>query len=296
MTLSRRGRHEEEHGHDERWLITYADMITLLLAVFIVLYSFSVLDLKKFETVAGALGSQFHGAGGAGVLAGGDGVLSGGHSAAGNRATLFNDIRATLDGTLPERLKESVSISHREGVVTISVRADALTFPLGRAALTDEVRQILDAVGPPLRQAGSTLLIEGHTCDLPINTRRYPSNWELSAQRATNVMVYLIRNCGIDPDRVSAVGYAEMRPVGANDSAQGRARNRRVDIVVLAEDGVPGNSPRRGADADGAHSGESVRLDPVRIAPVIDLPARYYQHTGRRSVDTPALDSRREGH
>jgi chemotaxis protein MotB len=296
MMVSRRERHDEEHNDQERWLITYADMITLLLAVFIVLYSFSVLDLKKFETVAGALGSQFHGAAGPGMLVGGDGVLSGGHSVAGNRAALFNDIRSMIEGKLPERLKESVGISHRDGVVTISVRADALTFPVGRAALTGEVRQILDAVGPSLRDAASTLLIEGHTCDLPINTTRYPSNWELSAQRATNVMVYLIRACGIDPDHISAVGYADSRPVAGNGSETDRVRNRRVDIVVLAESAQLHDATRANTEAVDAGARDSVRLGPVRIAPIIDLPARYYQHTGRRSVDTPALDSRREGH
>ena len=287
--LSRRRRHEEAHGHDERWLITYADMITLLLAVFIVLYSFSVVDLRKFEEVAGALGSVFQGSSGAGTLSGGDGILAGGAGISLNRASLVSDLKCAIDHDLPEPLKQSISLTHRDGVVTISLKADAITFPAGRADLTREVRQMLDAVGPSLREAMLPLLIEGHTCDLPIGTTRFPSNWELSALRATNVMVHLIRNCGIEPDHISAVGYADTRPIEQNDSEQARARNRRVDIVVLTGDDPPGGTNHAGTA--GASAGtDSVRLQPVRIRPVIDLSARHYQSTGRRSVDTATED------
>jgi chemotaxis protein MotB len=292
VTLSRRARHDEEHGHDERWLITYADMITLLLAVFIVLYSFSVLDLKKFETVASALGDVFHGPAGGGVLGGSDGILAGGGGIGGNRAALINDIRGAIDGRLSDQLRESITITHRDGVVTVSLRADALTFPAGRADLTEETREILDALGPSLRESHAPVLVEGHTCDLPINTARFPSNWELSAARASGVMVHLIRTCGIEPDHISAVGYADTRPVAPNDSEEGRMRNRRVDIVVLRAD-----EPQRPLDPAGTSEDDgSLRLRPVRIMPEIDLRARYYDHTGRRSVDAPAPTTRREVH
>ncbi|MFW5866283.1 MAG: OmpA/MotB family protein [Armatimonadota bacterium] len=293
MTLSRRERHEEEHGHDERWLITYADMITLLLAVFIVLYSFSVLDLRKFETVASALGNQFHGSSAAAALpGGGDGILSGGSGIACNRAALVSDIKSSIERNLPERLTDSVTITLRGDVVTVSVKADSLTFPVGEARLTEELRQILDVLGPSLSGSPTPLLVAGHTCDLPINTGRFPSNWELSAQRATNVMVHLIRHCGINPDDVASVGYADTRPMAANDSEANRVRNRRVDIIVLSAGGQPAEGTMDSADA--APADDDLRLRPVRIRPTIDLRARYYQHTGRRSVDAPASETRRE--
>lgn len=294
--LSRRERHEEEHGHDERWLITYADMITLLLAVFIVLYSFSVVDLKKFETVAGALGDQFHGSSGSGLLGGGDGILSGGGGIAGNRASLINEMKGEIDRHLPERLKESITITHRDGVVTVSMKADALTFPVGEARLTEDVRRMLDALGPSLRASRAPLLVEGHTCDLPISTARFPSNWELSAERAMNVMVHLIRTCGIDPDHLSAVGYADLRPLVPNDDEQNRSRNRRVDVVVLTEKGRPFAPPRRDDATGEARPGHGLPLRPIRLLPALDLPARYYEHTGRLSVDTPTSAARREVH
>jgi chemotaxis protein MotB len=263
-------------------------MITLLLAVFIVLYSFSVVDLKKFEAVAGALGDQFHGAaGGPGVIGGGKGILSGARGVTSNPAALVNGLKCTINSRLPEELRERLTVTCRGHTVTISMQADTLTFPIGRARLTDEVRQILEVLGPSLRESLAPLLIEGHTCDLPIETERYPSNWELSAQRATNVMVYLIRHAGIDPDHVSAVGYADTRPLVPNDSEVSRIRNRRVDIVVLSENGHPG---RPDGATSTSRTNDSLRLRPVRLRPTIDLPARYYQHTGRRTVDTPTAD------
>jgi chemotaxis protein MotB len=290
-TLNRRKRREEEHEDEERWLITYADMITLLLAVFIVLYSFSVVDLKKFEAVAGALGDQFNGpTAGGGVLAGGSSLLSGGGAIGVNRAALVSQINKAIKDELPDRVRRNVSLSYRDGVVTVSVKADAITFPVGVARLTDEVRQILDVLGPSLCEADAPLLIEGHTCDLPISTVDFPSNWELSAQRATNVMVYMIRNCGISPDRICAVGYADTRPLKPNDSEASRARNRRVDIVVEPQTGDAGDQSRS-SGASRLQGGQVIdRTQPVRLMPAVDLRARYYQHTGRRTVDAPATD------
>ncbi len=269
-------------------MITYADMITLLLAVFIVLYSFSVLDLKKFEAVAGALGQQFGSAsGGSGMLGGGNSILSGSRGIVGNRAGLINTIRDSIGNQLPDRLQDNLTVSHRAGVVTVSMHTDEIVFPVGEAKLTDEVRQILDVLGPSLRESMAPLLIEGHTCDLPIDTARFPSNWELSAQRATNVMVYLIRSCGIRPDHISAVGYADTQPLKPNTTDAGRRRNRRVDIVMFS--GVPASSgalPHE-AGVDAAEQTATRAPDPVRLAPPVDLRRRYFQNTGRRTVDTP---------
>jgi chemotaxis protein MotB len=215
--------------------------------------------------------------------------MSGVGSTTGNRASLVNEMKGELDKWLPDRLRSTVEITHAGGLVTISMKADSMTFPVGEARLTEEVRQILDTIGPSLRESLAPLLVEGHTCDLPINTAQFPSNWELSAQRATNVMVYLIRHWGINPDHVSAVGYADTRPLAPNDSASNRIRNRRVDIVVLSE-GYEANGAARAGDATGERTNDSLRLRPVRIRPTIDLRARYYQHTGRRTPDTPASD------
>jgi chemotaxis protein MotB len=270
-------------------------MITLLLAVFIVLYSFSVVDLKKFEEVAGALGDQFHGSiGGAGMLTGGKSILPGGAGITANPAALVNDIKRTMERELPEKLRRHLSVTCRGGKVTISMKTDTITFPLGQAALTPGVRQILDALGPSLRDTMAPLRVEGHTCNLPIDTASFPSNWELSAQRATNVMVYLIRQREIEPGRICAAGYADTRPLAPNDTAEGRRRNRRVDIVVLSGPGDHRTSAGAAVQANGGDADGGPRLSPVRLIPTIDLRDRYYQHTGRRTPDTPASDYRRE--
>jgi len=302
--VSTHERHEEEEGDEERWLITYSDMITLLMAFFIMMYSMSVVDLKKFEALSDSARHAFGGkivgpaaksAAGSGLLHGGDSLLSAVGDLSGNQASLVNEIKGELDRCLPERLRSNIEVSHRGGLVTISMKANTITFPVGEARLTGEVLQILDVLGPSLRESLAPLLIEGHTCDLPISTASFASNWELSAQRATNVMVYLIRNAGIDPDHVSAVGYADTRPLAPNDSESNRVRNRRVDVVILSEDGQPA-----GADTcmpgPPSRTNDSLRLRPVSICPAVDLRARYYQHTGRRSADTPGSDTRREVH
>jgi len=292
--LSKRRRREaEEHENHERWLITYADMITLLMAFFIMMYSMSVVDLKKFGQLSEAARQVFGGDGGAGggaeevgvgPLGGGQGIVDGAGTLARNRASLVNEVKRALNASLPEPLRAEVAVTHSGGSVTISMKADTITFPVGGAELTDEVRQILNALAPTLRDSLAPLLIEGHTCDLPIDTPRYPSNWELSAQRATNVMVYLIRCGGISPDLISAVGYADTHPLAPNASEAARQRNRRVDIVMPGDEG-----PAR-TTAEGSEPGSvgRVRRGPVKLAPAIDLRARYYQHTGRRSVDAPA--------
>lgn len=259
-------------------------MITLLLAVFIVLYSFSVVDLRKFEEVAGALGEVFHG-GTPGGGRSGEGILPGGSGIKPNRAALISEIRSTIDRELSDQLRHSVSLTHRDGVVTISLKADAITFPIGQADLTPEARRILHAVGRSLKEAQLPMLVEGHTCDLPIGTVRFPSNWELSAQRATNVMVHLIRRSAIAPHHVSAVGYAHTRPIVANESEQARARNRRVDIVILSVDGGTRGMNHAETVTEQSQESAGLRLRPVQLQPQVDLQARHYQSTGRSVPD-----------
>jgi len=279
----------EEDAGTERWLITYADMITLLLAFFIMMYAMSVVDLQKFEALAHAMGTAF-GAGapegaaerpaGAGVLGRAQALGEGGSAPIVNRATLVNAIRAEVGQGLPPRLRESVEVVHSGGTVTIRMKADGLTFAAGEATLTDDARRILEAIGPALQQAGAPILVEGHTCDLPISTGRFPSNWELSAQRAGYVMAHLVRQGATPPERIWAAGFADTRPLAPNTDEAGRRRNRRVDIVVCTGD-------RLGATVAGAPEGPTldpsgtITLDAIRLCPPIDLTARSRQRSGR---------------
>lgn len=232
-------RREREKRGAPAWMTTYGDMVTLLLTFFVLLYSFSSLDVQKFKEVIAAF---------RGTL----GVLDGGRTItdvpAVNNAPL--DVDAALDRTSKEiqqieelykqlqgligrgELPGSVELIREERGLVIRF-ADRTFFDLGKAELRPDARRILKRVGSFLRGLPNHVRVEGHTDSLPINTEKFPSNWELSTARATNVIRFLIEEEGLDPARLSAAGYGEYRPVASNATPEGRARNRRVDLVIL---------------------------------------------------------------
>ncbi|MGD9498094.1 MAG: flagellar motor protein MotB [Armatimonadota bacterium] len=289
--MSIHGQHEADEGNLERWLITYADMITLLMAFFVMMYAMSVVDLEKFQALAQAMGHAFGAAAAeagtrgasAGTLAGGEGLLPGDAPAVGNRASLANAIRSGITRDLPRRLRDRVEVVHCGGAVTVRLKADAVTFPAGQAALTADARRILDAIGPALTLAQGQVRVEGHTCNLPISTAQFPSNWELSAQRAANVMAYLVRCSGMSPEGISAVGFAASRPLVANTDEAARRRNRRVDIVILTGDplepAVAGGPP----PAAPQPWPPGIAPQPVRLCPPVNLQAGQRMRSGADS-------------
>lgn len=245
-----RRRKDESHENLERWLLTYADLITLLLAFFVVMYSMSQVDAKKFGKMAEALN---------GVLKGGDNLVQ---SATKNQKTghgvlklgdlamiqqslqeKFGEFRRTQTPMTDEQTGQAApapalgpqseietEITERGLVVHI---LESALFRVGSADLEPRAVEILQTVGSNLKDLPNHVRIEGHTDDRPINTARFPSNWELSSARATSVVRFFIDSVGISADRISALGYGEFRPVVPNVSIENRSRNRRVDIVVL---------------------------------------------------------------
>ena len=255
----RRKRSEAEQESLERWLITYADMITLLMAFFIMMYAMSVVDLQKFEALAGAMGTMFGGAAGqsplggkgssegSAVVEGGSGVLDGTTNAdLIGSATVANLIQQRVKEHLSQKLREGVEVIHEGNVVTVRLRTTHVFFEVGRAGLTAGARRVLHEVGTVLSGLPYSLRVEGHTCDLPIRTYEYPSNWDLSAARATNVLLELVRPGLVPPGRISAVGFGATKPLVPNDSEEHRGRNRRVDILVMA--GGPPEAGKQIAD------------------------------------------------
>ena len=113
---------------------------------------------------------------------------------------------------------------------------DQLLFDLSKAEINPRGVKLLDAVADVLKDMPCSIRVEGHTDNIPIHTRRFPSNWDLSIARAVNVVKYLINIDGIRPSRLSAVGYGESRPLTTNDTPQNRSKNRRVEIVLVMED------------------------------------------------------------
>ncbi|MBC7286487.1 MAG: OmpA family protein [Armatimonadetes bacterium] len=254
MAANKKGHKEEEHENLERWLITYADMITLLMAFFIMMYAMSVVNKGKFAALAVSVRTGF-----GGPVPGAlpdvlnlrehtirePGAIDASEFELLSVAEQFikKNIAKGTDFREPDggkrnagagevELSDQVTVVARDKDLIIRLKAGPIVFPRGSAELTAACKKILDVVSDLLAYLPNPVRIEGHTCDLPIHTARYPSNWELSAQRAVNVLTYLVRK-GIEPSRLSAVGYADTRPLVPNIDEAHRSKNRRVDIVLV---------------------------------------------------------------
>lgn len=230
-------------GHDGgsalRWLLTYADMITLLMAFFIMLYSMSILNLNKFREVAVSIRSGF------------GGLMEGqSHSIIGSKGKISEQPAPVQgkDGDVPwivvraiqrfvekESLGQSVKLRVDERGLVISLVTDKVVFAKGQADLTPAAKRIIGGIADTLGRVNNPIRVEGHTCNLPVASEKYPSNWELSTARAATVVRFLIEQGDISTQRLSASGYADSKPLAPNTNDKNRTLNRRVDIVVLRD-------------------------------------------------------------
>ncbi|GAB6273898.1 MAG: flagellar motor protein MotB [Peptococcaceae bacterium] len=237
--MFRRKRRDEKHSGMERWLITYADMITLLLIFFIVMYSLGQLDLEKFRYLAQSL-SQAMGGGGTVLISGGPSVASGKtgvwslpSEAEQQELKQLANVQEELTGYIKEsNLQTKVSVTSEERGIVLSFQEEVL-FVIGSAELTPKAREIIQKIYPVLHNVPNYIRVEGHTCDLPIHNTFYHSNWELSSARAIAVVKELFNKHSFPPQRLAALAYGEYRPRVRNDSETHRQMNRRVDIVIL---------------------------------------------------------------
>lgn len=229
-------------------MTTYGDMVTLLLCFFIMLFAFSNLNVERFRAIMSSL------QGALGVLDAGVTIMSADAVAGADspRAELMvlnpreiDDTQDLLDRLEVFRresgLQEAFSLEMSERGVVIHF-TDRVLFDVGRADLRADAMPILVALAETLRDWPNPIRVEGHTDNVPIQNNLYPSNWELSTARASRVVRYLVERGGLSPDRLSAAGYGEYRPVASNDTAEGRARNRRVDVVLLSSS-LAGSEP-----------------------------------------------------
>jgi chemotaxis protein MotB len=252
--MARKKHHEEGHVNHERWLVSYADMITLLMVLFVVLYAMGQTDKNKLdalrtslqrafsvEVLRGAEATSLKGSTGAAIvpplvpLAVTQEVMAvtGATVPDPRMVQALNDVReALVQVPVPSDTSGSVDVgASREGIV-ISL-AGNLLFDSGKSDLKPRGMTLLDTLAERLRTMPNEIRVEGHTDNIPIATPLYPSNWELSSARATTVARYLGEHDDIAPSRLSAAGFGEFHPVAPNDTREGRARNRRVDLVVL---------------------------------------------------------------
>jgi chemotaxis protein MotB len=255
-------------NHD-RWLISYADFITLLFGFFVVLYAFARADHKKQEQVPQSIDAAFRALGmfpNALRRPKGVGIASGGKD---DPAIPMNIVMGE-DVLAPARVKDDLehlgrelqqTLSNQVATHTVSIRMgrdglvislrEAGFFASGSAAPQAQTVETLRQIAAALSHTPYDLRIEGHTDNIPIHNAEFNSNWELSTARATTIARLLLDLKAIPADRLAAAGYAEFHPVADNDTAEGRAQNRRVDLVVMPRSHVnfsrPDSSPSTGA-------------------------------------------------
>ncbi len=216
--LIRRTKAVSESVNHERWLISYADLVTLLLALFIVMYAAS--DHERASQIAKGMDGDAKA-----KPVEGAGILPGSNSLAEERAK----IEAVLNRN--PQFNQKAKLRQTERGLTVSL-AEAGFFESGGAAVSGDAALVLDALADSLKDSNAPVRVEGHTDSTPIATARYPSNWELSTARASAVLAKFIER-GINPERLSAAGYAGFQPVADNATPEGRAQNRRVDVVII---------------------------------------------------------------
>ncbi len=267
--MSRKREHEAEKENGERWLLTYSDLITLLMIFFVVLYSMSKVDAQRFQAVAESLNKAL----GGGVPAkiemakspegpslfqtgtpSSKTTVPGKGSDPNNTTQSASDangvnknigqgntdaeslsiegIKAKLDKFAADNgIQSKLLSSIEERGLVVSIQ-ETLLFESGSADINARAREILRNISTVLAASPNQIKVEGHTDNLPIHTVQFPSNWELSVIRSTNV-VQIFQHEGISPNRLSATGYGEYRPIASNETALGQGKNRRIDLIIL---------------------------------------------------------------
>lgn len=240
--MRRRRTDDDEHENHERWLVSYADFITLLFAFFVVMYAISSVNEGKYRVLSQSLGNAFGQKVPAAAPAPPPAVVQpilplprksrNAELLRHEREQMTDIARDILKALAPLVQQGKVRVMQTSRGVTVDINASVLFAP-GEAKLAESSIQALKAVAAVLRRDRHAVRIEGHTDNVPISTAFFPSNWELSAVRASSV-VRLFADSGIAENRLMAVGYGDTRPVDDNRTADGRLRNRRVQIMILA--------------------------------------------------------------
>jgi chemotaxis protein MotB len=252
--MARKKKHEEHENH-ERWLVSYADLMTLLFAFFVVMYSVSRVDNKRMAQAAQSIKWALHhsGTGGVGELpifegppSQGGCVANIGTTAPSNTSEVvkaMEHMKKKLEARLKpflmdKKLSEAVSVEAVNGKLVVKLAATHFFDP-AQAALKPEALPVLDAIADELKQLDRPVRVEAHTDDAPVNGR-YRNNWDLSAARASSVTALLENGVGIKPGYLTAAGMGSGHPAVPNDSAEHREANRRVEMVVdvLPADGA----------------------------------------------------------
>jgi chemotaxis protein MotB len=252
----RRARSAQQPEHDarERWVVSYADFITLLFAFFVVMYAISSLNEGQYRVLSDALLHAFRHERVVTAQTAGIAPLNTTRPAPPLRPVVrsIDTVRKAQEQKLlavASRLQDALKPLVQTGAVrltrlphgiAVEINASVLFAP-AQAALQDDSIAALVAVARVLNETDNVVKVEGHTDNLPIASAQYPSNWELSSARASSVARLFVAN-GVVATRLTATGYAENRPVESNDTPEGRARNRRVTLLILEDGAAPSES------------------------------------------------------
>ncbi len=255
-----RKKHEEEHENHERWLVSYADFITLLFAFFVVMYSVSRVDNKKMAQAASSIKWALHYGGTGGVAQmpifdgpaseSGSSVDVNGGPLSPPRSVVAEGIRRELESRIAPFLVQKAA---GPAAVTVVVEGDRVMvrlaaadfFDPGQAVLRPQILPVLDAIAAEVVPLKRPLRVEGHTDDSPVAGARFRDNWELSAVRAATVVSYLERAHHAAPGLLSAAGFGATRPIAEGASAEARDLNRRIEMVVELD--LKNEKARKGA-------------------------------------------------
>lgn len=255
MAKSRRNGFEEEQSEGAaEWLVTYSDLVTLLLTFFVLLFSMATIDKQKFMEVAKSLRSSFN------YMSGGDtfdtnsgkdmiailehnngyikepdeGNTTEGEKEVDNKA-IMDDVKKELEKTIKEEnLSDNVKLIETDDKVILRIDS-VILFDSGYADIKKEGLDALGKIGGMLKKLSNHIIVEGHTDNVPIHNSRFPSNWELSAKRSINVVQFLTKQSGIPTIQITSMASGEYKPILPNDTEANRAKNRRIDIVIVKE-------------------------------------------------------------
>lgn len=247
-----RKRRQEEHENHERWLISYADFITLLFAFFVVMYSISSVNEGKYRVLSNTLTNIFDN-----TPKSAEALEVSTQNAKVGEPTVVDDQKVSADSIInmpfamedkkkleaianmvEDKMKgwiddELIKVTRNEKWLEIEIKS-SLLYLSGSAEVEPEAFPVIDKIAAILKNQPNYIQVEGFTDNVPIRSSMFPSNWELSASRAASV-VHLFTEDGVAPDRMAAIGYGEHRPIADNATRKGRAENRRVALIVLAE-------------------------------------------------------------
>lgn len=245
---SKRRSSPEDNHVDETWLIPYADLLTLLLALFIVLFAMSSIDAKKFEHMMKQLNAAF--TGGTGLFQNSNPIpiqeeitlletINGGEQLSEQERKFrqeteeLRELKEQLDAYIGDTgLVDKLQVIVTDDGLMITILDNAL-YASGSAQVRPEAKELGVEIAKLLVTHPRQVTVSGHTDNVPINNREFPSNWDLSSKRALNFMKILLENPQLNPTRFSATGYGEYRPIASNDTPEGRAKNRRVEVSIL---------------------------------------------------------------